>query len=105
MTRDIEPLSPGRVPLRDKVIDALDSELSDSLDCTRVWSAWSVGTMSEDDFVSVGDRTPEIADTILAAILPELREIIADEVKIGDRYATADRIIARLQPAFPEVRP
>jgi len=82
--------------LRDKVIEALASELSGSFDCTRVWEAWSVGRMDRDDFVPMTNRIDEIADTVLAAILPDLREIIAAEISLGDRYATADRVIARM---------
>jgi hypothetical protein len=53
---------------REALIAALESELGDAYDCTRVWEAWSVGTMSEDDFSPVTERTPEIADAILAAL-------------------------------------
>jgi hypothetical protein len=51
---------------RDKLIELLSSELCDSYDCTRVWCAWGVGTMDQDDFVPVEHRVEEIADAIIA---------------------------------------
>jgi hypothetical protein len=44
---------------------------SGAYDCTRVWGAWQVGTMGEDDFVLVAedsDRVAEIADAAIEAI-------------------------------------
>lgn len=57
---------PSTEGLRDALVERLRSELSDSYDCTRVWEAWSVGTMTEDDFAPVTDRIEEIADGILS---------------------------------------
>lgn len=37
----------------DKVRRFLESQLSDAYYCTRVWEAWGVGTMGEDDFEPV----------------------------------------------------
>lgn len=55
--------------LREKLHDALASELEyGAYDCTRVWEAWSVGTMSEDDFVPVTERLDDIVSTVLSAI-------------------------------------
>lgn len=44
---------------------------SGAYDCTRVWSAWSYGTMGPDDFAPVAedsDRVAEIADAAIEAI-------------------------------------
>lgn len=64
---------------RDALIAALTDEIGgDAYDCFRVWEAWSVQTMSEDDFVPVLDRVEEIADRILAArdaILAEMEKL------------------------------
>lgn len=61
---DAEP-----VGLRDAIATALASELAhDTYDCTRVWSAWQVGTMGEDDFSPIGDRLDEIVETVISAI-------------------------------------
>lgn len=59
---------PERDALRDLLAGAIGG---DTYDCTRVWSAWGVGTMSEDDFVSVveqDERLYEIADSLLAEV-------------------------------------
>lgn len=66
-TKPVDPVAGGEA-LREVVRDALASELGDTYDCGRVWEAWSVGTMGEDDFTPVNDRVDEIADAILAAL-------------------------------------
>ncbi|WP_044272747.1 hypothetical protein [Pseudomonas fluorescens] len=56
---------PERVVLRDIIAKAIGG---DAYDCTRVWSAWGVGTMSDDDFIPIVDqeeRLYEIADACL----------------------------------------
>jgi hypothetical protein len=58
--------------MRDKVRDAIAAALGEAMDCTRVWSAWSYGTMGPDDFSVVAnddDRLEEIVDAALNAIL------------------------------------
>lgn len=58
--------------LRDKVRDAIAAALGEAMDCTRVWSAWSYGTMGPDDFsvvVNDDDRLEEIVDAALNTIL------------------------------------
>jgi hypothetical protein len=58
--------------LRDKVRDAIADALGDAYDCTRVWSAWSYGTMGPDDFSLIWEneeRLMEITDAALNAIL------------------------------------
>lgn len=65
-----QPLSlvvalPNRDTLRDIIAQAIGG---DTYDCTRVWSAWSVGTMSDNDFMPVVDqeaRLYEITDACL----------------------------------------
>jgi hypothetical protein len=58
--------------LRQAVIEAVAGALGGcAYDCTRVWSAWSYGTMSQDDFSLIaGDdsRLAEIADAAIAAV-------------------------------------
>ena len=58
---------------REAVMDAIAAALGNAYDCMRVWSAWSVGTMSEDDFRLVADdagRLGELADAAIAAMRP-----------------------------------
>jgi hypothetical protein len=57
-----------REAVHQAVVEALGSE---AYDCTRVWEAWSYGTMGPDDFVPVAedsDRVAEIADAAIEAI-------------------------------------
>ena len=56
---------------REKLIDALAQSLTGSYDCMRVWSAWGVGTMGEEDFNPISDdrhRLEEIADELITAM-------------------------------------
>ena len=66
--------SPASVPeVRESVIEAIAEALGDAYDCTRVWSAWSYGTMSQDDFSLVAEdrsRLEEIADAAMLATAP-----------------------------------
>lgn len=55
--------------LRVAIQRGLLAELGDTYDCTRVWQAWSVGTMDQDDFVPVLDRLEALIDTIVAEIV------------------------------------
>jgi hypothetical protein len=42
--------------------------LGDALDCTRVWSAWSYGTMRDADFVNVNSDPERVAEIAAAAV-------------------------------------
>lgn len=69
---DAPPAAGVPEDLREAVADAVAEALGEALDCTRVWSAWGVGTMSEDDFRQVADdpeRVAEIADAAIAAMV------------------------------------
>ena len=54
--------------LRDRLTETLGSELNCSYDCSRVWEAWSVGTMSQNDFSPVDDRLGDIVDSVMAVV-------------------------------------
>ena len=58
------------VPDVDALTDKIAAMLSGTYHCTRVWNAWNVGTMSEDDFCPVDDSdTPrEIAEEVLSLL-------------------------------------
>jgi hypothetical protein len=53
---------------RDALIERVDAMLGDVYHCTRAWSAWQVGTMSEHDFTEArgSSLAAEIVDEILA---------------------------------------
>lgn len=59
------------LPEPEQLFEAISGALGEAMDCTRVWAAWGVGTMSEDDFVLVADdqeRLREIASACLTKI-------------------------------------
>ena len=59
---------PERDNMRDLIAEVIGG---DAYDCVRVWSAWGVGTMSEDDFVPIADqdeRLYEIADSVISEV-------------------------------------
>lgn len=59
-----------RCERRARIQEALLATLDDSLDCTRVCSAWGYGTMGQDDFVPVLERLDELVDEFDAIIFP-----------------------------------
>jgi hypothetical protein len=57
-----------RTMVKDAVACAIGAS---AYDCTRVWNAWSVGTMDQDDFAPIVDddsRLSEIADAAINAL-------------------------------------
>jgi len=61
---DLEPVA----PTRGELVTLIAESLSLTYHATRCWSAWRVGTMTEDDFspVEESDTPGEIADAVLA---------------------------------------
>jgi hypothetical protein len=51
----------------EKIAEIIAEELGECFTCGRVWSAWQVGTMSEDDFTPIAetDIPREIAEAIV----------------------------------------
>lgn len=73
------PAAPGLSTVEDAgaqkeaVMNAIAGALGDAYDCTRVWHAWSYGTMGPDDFALVAadpSRVAEIATAAIAAMHP-----------------------------------
>lgn len=54
---------------RSAVRDAVAAALGDAYDCTRVWAAWGVGTMSEDDFQLVAEDDERLDEIVEAALV------------------------------------
>tara|TARA_R110000851_G_scaffold272877_1_gene425589 strand:- start:46 stop:495 length:450 start_codon:yes stop_codon:yes gene_type:complete len=52
----------------EQVKEAISEALGDAYDCTRVWSAWSHGTMTDDDFTPVSDDEERLSEIASAAI-------------------------------------
>ena len=59
-----------QLPTKNALADIIAAGLRDTYHCTRVWSAWSYGTMGPDDFspADESDTPAELADAILAAL-------------------------------------
>lgn len=58
---------------KEAVMEAIADALGEAYDCTRVWAAWSHGTMGPDDFALVAedsDRLAELADAAIAVMCP-----------------------------------
>jgi hypothetical protein len=76
------------------VRDALAETLGDAYDCTRVWSAWGVGTMSQDDFVPVAEDDDRLHELTIAALdasgAAELLEALIKAEKALTKLATID---------------
>ena len=72
---------------RASLIDLIEDNLHAVYHCTRVWAAWSVGTMSEDDFHEARgtELAPDLADAIIAKFVasPEAAPAAMDVVWSG----------------------
>lgn len=78
----------------DRVRDAVAEALGDAYHCTRDWSAWSYGTMSQDDFMLAWedeDFVQEMARAVVTAAQPvvatvsELDALPAGTVVLDER--------------------
>lgn len=64
--------------LADRIAEAITGTAgNDLLSCTRVWEAWSYGTMGPDDFTPLGEDPDVLHDIVQAvlAVLPGVRII------------------------------
>jgi len=72
-----------------ELTDAVRSVLEDevgwaSYDCSRVWSAWGVGTMDERDFTPVSERIEDIVKSIVDSIVLVLEDKIQQEKELKE---------------------
>jgi len=58
-------------PTKVRLRDCVRQTLGDALFCTRDWSAWYVGTMSEADFVCASEKD-SFVEELVEAVLSEL---------------------------------
>jgi len=56
--------------------EAISEALGEAYDCGRVWEAWGIGTMSEDDFTLVAEG-PERISEMVAAVMAVIHPLIA----------------------------
>ena len=54
--------------MNEELREAVREALGEALDCTRVWEAWSYGTMSESDFVQVADDDERVEEIVCAVV-------------------------------------
>lgn len=67
------PTADSAADARDAVRNAIAAQLVGTYYCGRVWSAWQVGTMREDDFTpaeEVDEVLDDITDAVIAAMHP-----------------------------------
>lgn len=90
------PEKPVTMELTDKdrelLAMAVAEALCDAYDCTRTWSAWGVGTMSQDDFSLVAedpDRVSDLVDAMLAALARTGKTLVDSKV-----HAHANKLLA-----------
>lgn len=71
---------------RDALIYLIHQHLTCTYVCTRVWEAWNVGMMSQDDFESAADSDlpHELADAILAALSTPTPDALPVVAWMGD---------------------
>jgi hypothetical protein len=69
----LTPTPPVREPLNpEKLRDLIASHLTSVYVCTRVWSAWNVGTMGKDDFEEAAET--ELVEDLATAIEAAIKE-------------------------------
>jgi hypothetical protein len=69
LPKPVEQAQPERepsIPTLEQIRAAIEDNLTCMYACTRVWEAWSVGTMSQDDFVHASET--EFAEDTANAI-------------------------------------
>jgi len=64
----------------------IEQMLSDDFACTRVWEAWQVGTMTQDDFVQLSEteRVDELLALFESEKAKEVAEARIDELRLVD---------------------
>lgn len=79
--------------------EALSEALSGALDCTRVWDAWRVGTMTQDDFIEIASDDARLDEIIDAVAGPLVSEITALRAEIAALTAAHDTVCGALAGA------
>ena len=90
------------IPLdKDELAQLIAEHLGDTYHCTRVWEAWNVGTMGQDDFkpVDESDTPAELADAVLALFTADQMRAYADRAA----RATADSVLEDAETALRKV--
>lgn len=80
-----KPPAPVESPAEGEILDLVKTAIAEALgdaafDCTRVWEAWSYGTMGPNDFVEVHERADEIAAAAMKVAYPAI--VAAERARI-----------------------
>lgn len=94
--------------IRNKVSNALYNVLEgqEAMHCTRVWEAWSYGTMSDDDFdlvVNDTDAMEEIIESVVRALTGEgagEHAVLADYMEGIKKYLAENELPDMTKVAF-----
>src|SRR3546814_1439431 len=78
-------MATNNVPTAEQIADSVREHLTSAYICTRVWEAWNVGTMGQDDFIEASET--EMGDEIAAAVIERFAQpaMPADSVD-AERY-------------------
>lgn len=84
---------------RDALAELINSHMTSVYHCTRVWEAWSYGTMSESDFKPAdesslaGEIADEILSTAVAALIARNAELEAERDALRHDWRQLNRSV------------
>jgi len=88
--------------------EAISEALVGAWDCGRVWEAWEVGTMSEEDFTPTAEdpaRVEELVDAVLEVMQPVIDAAdLADPRTLMDEQERNEHLLLRLESAERELQ-
>ena len=83
-----------------RLSDLAKDILQDHYACTRVWEAWSYGTMTQDDFVSCFDDVDIVTDTIASISKIEENARAAERLKNENLFDEFAECISELEDSW-----
>src|SRR5687767_3012211 len=94
--------TPLWVPMREKLDGLLRDETSNTYVCGRVWHAWNVGTMSEDDFTKFdsGDRIEQLVYEVEAICEERIQQ---EKSTLADALTEALKVAGEAETALREL--
>ena len=88
------------INLEEELRDILSEGVAGTFHCTRVWAAWGVGTMSQEDFepVDESDTPAELA----RAVMTKVRPLVEQVEKLHTALELARNGLAWYRDAYPD---
>lgn len=78
-------MTTNNAPTAEQIADIVREHLTAAYVCNRVWEAWYVGTMGQEDFVEASET--DMADEIAAAIVERFgRPAMPADAEDAERY-------------------